>query len=121
MRSAKWRARFMVVILSQSLATSDRTLFQLDAAFFRDFEPARDFGTVEHIVLLGRVADGIDAVFDEELLAGGQAHRLPASQKIFIENGVDAISNTPEENDAFNRSEIARWLKVAKEGGIKPE
>src|ERR1035437_8454366 len=73
---AKWRARFMVVILSQSLATSDRTLFRLDAAFFRDFEPARDFGTVERIVLLGRVADGIDAVFDEELLAGGQAHRL---------------------------------------------
>ena len=50
-----------------------------------------------------------------------QAVRLPASRKLFIENGVDAIGNTPEEHDAFNRSEIARWLKVAKEGGIKPE
>ena len=53
--------------------------------------------------------------------AMAQAVRLPASQKLFTENGVDAIGNTPEEHDAFNRSEIARWLKVAKEGGIKPE
>jgi tripartite-type tricarboxylate transporter receptor subunit TctC len=50
-----------------------------------------------------------------------QAVRLPASRKLFIDNGVDAVGSTPEEYDAFNRSEIARWIKVAREGGIKPE
>ena len=54
-------------------------------------------------------------------VAMAQAVRLPASQKLFIENGVDPVGNTPEEYDAFNRSEISRWIKVAKEGGIKPE
>jgi tripartite-type tricarboxylate transporter receptor subunit TctC len=49
------------------------------------------------------------------------AVRLPANQKLFIENGVDAVGSTAEEYDAFNRSEIARWIKVAREGGIKPE
>ena len=53
--------------------------------------------------------------------AMAQAVRLPANQKLFIDNGVDPIGSTPEEYDAFNRSEIARWIKVAREGGIKPE
>ncbi len=60
-------------------------------------------------------------VVDRLNAALAQAVRLPASQKIFIENGVDPVGNTPEEHDAFIRTEIARWIKVAKEGGIKPE
>jgi tripartite-type tricarboxylate transporter receptor subunit TctC len=61
------------------------------------------------------------AMVDRLNAAMVQAVRLPASQKLFIDNGVDAVGSTPEEYDAFNRSEIARWIKVAREGGIKPE
>lgn len=50
-----------------------------------------------------------------------QAVRLPANVKLFTDNGVDAVGSTPEEHDAFNRAEIARWIKVAREGGIQPE
>lgn len=61
------------------------------------------------------------AIVERLNAAMAQAVRLPASQKLFIENGVDAVGSTPEEYDAFNRSEIARWIKVTREGGIKPE
>lgn len=50
-----------------------------------------------------------------------QAVRLPATVKSFLDNGVDGVASTPEEYDAFNRAEIARWIKVARDGGIKPE
>ncbi|OGA48751.1 MAG: hypothetical protein A3G24_28655 [Betaproteobacteria bacterium RIFCSPLOWO2_12_FULL_62_13] len=45
----------------------------------------------------------------------------PANRKLLIENGADPVGSTPEEHDAFNRSQVARWLKVAKEAGITPE
>jgi tripartite-type tricarboxylate transporter receptor subunit TctC len=50
-----------------------------------------------------------------------QAVKLPATVKSFLENGVDGVASTPEEYDAFNKAEIARWIKVARDGGIKPE
>ncbi len=45
----------------------------------------------------------------------------PANRKLLIDSGADPVGSTPEEHAAFNRSEIARWVKVAKEAGIKPE
>jgi tripartite-type tricarboxylate transporter receptor subunit TctC len=45
----------------------------------------------------------------------------PANRKVLIESGADPLGGTPEEHEAFNRSEVARWLKFAKEAGIKPE
>jgi tripartite-type tricarboxylate transporter receptor subunit TctC len=50
-----------------------------------------------------------------------QAVKLPATVKSFLENGVDGVGSTPEEYDAFNKSEIARWIKVTRAGGIQPE
>jgi tripartite-type tricarboxylate transporter receptor subunit TctC len=35
--------------------------------------------------------------------------------------GAEPVGNTPEAYDAFNRSEIAKWIKVAREAGIEPE
>jgi tripartite-type tricarboxylate transporter receptor subunit TctC len=35
--------------------------------------------------------------------------------------GADPVGSTPEEYDAFNRSEIAKWIRVAKEADIQPE
>jgi tripartite-type tricarboxylate transporter receptor subunit TctC len=65
---------------------------------------------------------GVPRAIVERLNAAmAQAVRLPANRKIFIDNGVDPVGGTPEEYDAFNRSEIARWIKVAREGGIQPQ
>ena len=35
--------------------------------------------------------------------------------------GSDPVGGSPEECDAFMKSEIAKWAKVAKDAGIKPE
>ncbi len=34
---------------------------------------------------------------------------------------AEPVGSTPEEYDAFVRSEIAKWAKVCKEAGIQPE
>ena len=35
--------------------------------------------------------------------------------------GADVVASTPEQHDKFNRNEIAKWIKVAREAGIQPE
>jgi tripartite-type tricarboxylate transporter receptor subunit TctC len=35
--------------------------------------------------------------------------------------GADPVGNTPEQYDAFNKAEIAKWVKVARGAGIDPE
>lgn len=50
-----------------------------------------------------------------------KAIQIPANRKLLIENGADPLGGTPEEHDAFNKSEVARWQKVVREAGIKPE
>jgi tripartite-type tricarboxylate transporter receptor subunit TctC len=42
-------------------------------------------------------------------------------KKRFIELAADTLGSTPEEPTAYNRSEIAKWAKVIKSAGIKPE
>jgi tripartite-type tricarboxylate transporter receptor subunit TctC len=43
------------------------------------------------------------------------------NRKILIERGADPVGSTPEEHDAFVKSEIAKWIRVAKEAGIEPQ
>jgi tripartite-type tricarboxylate transporter receptor subunit TctC len=31
------------------------------------------------------------------------------------------VANTPEQHDAFNKAEIAKWIKVVRAAGIQPE
>jgi len=35
--------------------------------------------------------------------------------------GAERVGSTPEEHAAFTKSEIAKWIKVTREAGIKPE
>lgn len=48
-------------------------------------------------------------------------------QQIVIENrggageGADPVGSTPEEYDRFTRSEVEKWIKVARAAGIQPE
>jgi tripartite-type tricarboxylate transporter receptor subunit TctC len=45
----------------------------------------------------------------------------PDVRKVFAEQGADPVGSTPEEYDAFNRTEIARWQKAARDANIQPE
>lgn len=41
--------------------------------------------------------------------------------KTLIDRGAEPVASTPEEHDTFNRAEIAKWIKVARNAGIEPQ
>jgi tripartite-type tricarboxylate transporter receptor subunit TctC len=45
----------------------------------------------------------------------------PGVKSNLAKQGAEVVASTPEEHDAFNRAEIAKWIKVAREAGIQPE
>ena len=45
----------------------------------------------------------------------------PEMKKIFEQEGADVVASKPEEFAAVLKAEIAKWTKVAKAAGIKPE
>ena len=45
----------------------------------------------------------------------------PAVKDNLARQCADVVASTPEEHDKFNRAEIAKWIKVAREAGIDPE
>jgi tripartite-type tricarboxylate transporter receptor subunit TctC len=49
-----------------------------------------------------------------------KALRDPVVSKTLIDRGAEPVASPPGEHDAFNKAEIAKWLKVAREAGIKP-
>jgi tripartite-type tricarboxylate transporter receptor subunit TctC len=44
-----------------------------------------------------------------------------AVRKGMIDNGADPVGNTPDQHDAYLKSELAKWLKVGKAAGITQE
>ncbi len=47
--------------------------------------------------------------------------KLPEVRERLASQGAEPVGGTPEEYDTFVRTEIAKWQKVCKEAGIKPE
>ena len=45
----------------------------------------------------------------------------PAVKDNLAKQGADVVASTPEQHDKFNRAEIAKWIKVARDAGIQPE
>jgi tripartite-type tricarboxylate transporter receptor subunit TctC len=45
----------------------------------------------------------------------------PSVRNNLLGQGADPVGNTPEAYAAFNKAEIAKWIKVAREAGIDPE
>ena len=45
----------------------------------------------------------------------------PAVSKTLIDRGAEPVGSTPEQHAAFNKAEIAKWIKVAREAGIVPQ
>ena len=48
-----------------------------------------------------------------------KALALPAVKKRLLENGLDAISNTPEQFAAYIRAETTKWAVVVKDANVK--
>lgn len=49
------------------------------------------------------------------------AIRDPANRKILIQRGADPVGSSIEEHDAFIKSEIPKWIKMARAAGIDPQ
>ena len=45
----------------------------------------------------------------------------PSVKDNLANQGAEVVGNTPEQHDAFNKAEIAKWIKVARAAGIQPE
>jgi tripartite-type tricarboxylate transporter receptor subunit TctC len=45
----------------------------------------------------------------------------PEFTKLLVENAIDPIGSTPEELAQYIKSEIDKWAKVVKEGGVRLE
>ena len=54
---------------------------------------------------------------------GAVKHALadPQVRKNLSDQGADPVGSTPEEHDKFNRSEIEKWIKVARGARIEPQ
>lgn len=50
-----------------------------------------------------------------------KALKLPEVRERLASQGAEPIGSTPEQYDAFVRTEIAKWQKVCKDAGIQPE
>ena len=45
----------------------------------------------------------------------------PGVRNNLAQQGAEVVASSPEAHDTFNRAEIAKWIKVAREAGIQPE
>jgi tripartite-type tricarboxylate transporter receptor subunit TctC len=45
----------------------------------------------------------------------------PAVKNNLGQQGAEVVASTPDAHDKFNRAEIEKWIKVAREAGIQPE
>ena len=50
-----------------------------------------------------------------------KAVQEPSVRKAMIDNGADPVGGTPEQHDAYIKSEVAKWIKVVNAAGLKPE
>lgn len=60
-------------------------------------------------------------IADKLNLAMVTAVRHPENRKMLIQLGADPIGGSIEEHDAFIKSEIAKWIKMARAAGIDPQ
>jgi tripartite-type tricarboxylate transporter receptor subunit TctC len=49
-----------------------------------------------------------------------QALKDPKVRKTLLDQGAEPNGSTPEAHDKFSRAEIQKWIKVARDAGIKP-
>lgn len=92
---------------------------------------APDVPTMQEQGLKGFVVSSGFALFGPAGLPRPIAERVNAAlvkalndagvKKNLADQGAEVTASTPEQHDKFNRSEIAKWIKVGREAGIQPE
>jgi tripartite-type tricarboxylate transporter receptor subunit TctC len=92
---------------------------------------APDVATMEQQGLKGFVVSSGFALFGPSGMPRALIERIngalvkalndPSVKDNLAKQGADIVASTPEQHDKFNRNEIAKWIKVAREAGIEPE
>lgn len=83
-------------------------------AGYRDFHVSSGFGMFAPAGTPRPVIDRVNAAV-RRALGDPEVRQQLASQ------GAEPVGNSPEEYDRYNRAEIARWSKVAREAGVPME
>jgi tripartite-type tricarboxylate transporter receptor subunit TctC len=78
------------------------------------YEAANWFGTM----VPAKTPPAIVARLSQEL---ARVLKLPDVRERLLSQGIEPVSNTPEEFTAYIRSEMAKWAKVVKASGAKAE
>ena len=61
------------------------------------------------------------AIVDRVYAAVKKSLSYPEINASLASQGAEAVANTPDEYDRYNRTEIARWVDVARKAGVQPE
>ena len=80
----------------------------------------KDFSVATWLGLLGPAGMPVDLVARIQRDVA-RVLATPEIRNRFVDLGVDIVANSPDEFAAYLRSEIARYAKVIKDAGIKPE
>jgi len=80
----------------------------------------KDFSVATWFGLLGPAGMPVDLVARIQRDVA-RVLATPEIRNRFVDLGVDIVANSPDEFAAYLRSEIARYAKVIKDAGIKPE
>jgi tripartite-type tricarboxylate transporter receptor subunit TctC len=78
------------------------------------YEAANWFGTV----VPAKTPPAIIARLNQEI---GRALHLTDVRERLLSQGMEAVSNSPEDFSAYVKSEMTKWAKVVKASGAKPE
>lgn len=80
----------------------------------RDYESSTWYGVLGPKAMPG----GIVMKLNREIVT---MLNMPAIKERLMNEGAEPVGNTPEQFGGFIKSEIAKWGKVFKAAGIKPE
>jgi tripartite-type tricarboxylate transporter receptor subunit TctC len=118
----------MPAVINQARAGKLRLLAQTGekrSAAAQDVPTMQESGVKDFVVSSGfgllAPAGTPRPVIDRVHGALAKALADPAVRSNLQGQGADPVGNTPEQYDAFNKAEIAKWIKVARQAGIDPE
>jgi tripartite-type tricarboxylate transporter receptor subunit TctC len=103
-----------LAVTSKERSTSAPDIPTIAESGIPDFEAATWFGLVAPAGTPRDILVKLNAIVKR---MGGE----PDVQKRFAELGMMTSSSSPEELDAYIKSETAKWAKVIKDAGIKPQ
>jgi tripartite-type tricarboxylate transporter receptor subunit TctC len=61
------------------------------------------------------------AIVDRVYASVKKSLNYPEINASLASQGAEPVANTPDEYDRYNRTEIARWIDVARKAGVQPE